>query len=530
MTDQLGSPSTPARKGKGKSRAVESHDALIDSIQDAMESELPHVHSPGIDSVWEGPSAISPPARAHHPTHIHPQNQTQPRLLTQLARSTLPTAGLSRITSGGSPTTKRRSASHSGLPRPGEASSSRNRTTPTVPLSDSVFPDLDPTTGLPIIVSGGLDNKDGAQSLHLQRTITDLLQAGSPKTSPAFSYLPSMPSLPSLPKLPGLSNMSVSLPRVGLPLRSSLDLSRTPSRRSISSTATNEDWSSWATGWWYGNKGKMDQMMDEEDRASTVEEEAEKHRRKYRTPKNPIVFCHGLLGFDYVGPASLPSLQISHWRGIREVLEANGAEVLIGRVPATGSIQERASILEELIAEKYPGREVNLIGHSMGGLDCRYLISQYGSKRFRPVSLTTISTPHRGSPFADYVIDNVIGRERLPNLLSILEAMKLPHSGDGSAFNALGTRAMREFNAEVLNREDVSYYSWGASCEPGLLDTFRWPHSVIMSKEGPNDGLVSVQSAQWGEYRGTLLGVNHLDLCVSYSDARPVLMQAVSGG
>jgi hypothetical protein len=25
-----------------------------------------------------------------------------------------------------------------------------------------------------------------------------------------------------------------------------------------------------------------------------------------RTPKNPLVFCHGLLGFDYIGPASLP--------------------------------------------------------------------------------------------------------------------------------------------------------------------------------------------------------------------------------
>jgi hypothetical protein len=25
-----------------------------------------------------------------------------------------------------------------------------------------------------------------------------------------------------------------------------------------------------------------------------------------RTPKYPLVFCHGLLGFDYIGPASLP--------------------------------------------------------------------------------------------------------------------------------------------------------------------------------------------------------------------------------
>jgi len=104
-------------------------------------------------------------------------------------------------------------------------------------------------------------------------------------------------------------------------------------------------------------------------------------------------------------------LQISHWRGIREVLEANGVEVLMTRVAATGSIADRAARLEELIAEKFPGRDVNLVGHSMGGLDCRYLISQVQPKTFKPITLTTISTPHRGSPFADYLIDNVIGRK-----------------------------------------------------------------------------------------------------------------------
>lgn len=95
------------------------------------------------------------------------------------------------------------------------------------------------------------------------------------------------------------------------------------------------------------------------------------------------------------------------------MLESNGVEVLIARVPATASIADRAATLEQLIGEKYPGREVNLVGHSMGGLDCRYLISQIQPKTFTPVSLTTISTPHRGSPFADYVIDNVIGRESI---------------------------------------------------------------------------------------------------------------------
>lgn len=261
-----------------------------------------------------------------------------------------------------------------------------------------------------------------------------------------------------------------------------------------------------------GHKGRVDALLDESDQAETVEEEEVKHAIKYASPKYPIVFCHGLLGFDYLGPESMPALQISHWRGIREVLEANGCEVMVARVPATSSIQDRAQILNDLIEERYAGRTVNLVAHSMGGLDCRYLISQLQPDKFQVASLTTISTPHRGSPFADYVIDNVIGRDRLPQLLGVLDAMKLPHSGDGSAFVALGTRAMAEFNAEVVDDPHVKYFSWGASYDPGLFDTFRWPHSVILAKEGPNDGMVSVYSAKWGEYRGTLLGVNHLDL------------------
>lgn len=80
-------------------------------------------------------------------------------------------------------------------------------------------------------------------------------------------------------------------------------------------------------------------------------------------PKHPIVFCHGLLGFDSVtiGPSIAP-LEVTHWRGIKEALEAIGAEVLITRVPATSSPFDRAKVLEQRIEEVYPGRAVHLIG------------------------------------------------------------------------------------------------------------------------------------------------------------------------
>ena len=49
------------------------------------------------------------------------------------------------------------------------------------------------------------------------------------------------------------------------------------------------------------------------------------------------------------------------------------------------------------------GRPVHLIGHSLGGLDSRFLISKLGMAD-RVLSLTTIGTPHHGTPLADIVV------------------------------------------------------------------------------------------------------------------------------
>jgi triacylglycerol esterase/lipase EstA (alpha/beta hydrolase family) len=191
------------------------------------------------------------------------------------------------------------------------------------------------------------------------------------------------------------------------------------------------------------------------------------------TPNNPIIFCHGLFGFDTLtlGPSFAP-LSIPHWRGISDVLAAAGADVLVTRVPATSAIPQRAAVLREKIAETYPGRSVHLIGHSMGGLDCRYLAHQLmleangevepednqesvdespgtsvqrgGEYRreggpegaasdasrkkeaaerkrrklppFKVLSVTTVATPHRGSAFADYFL-STLGRRSSPFVL-----------------------------------------------------------------------------------------------------------------
>ena len=142
----------------------------------------------------------------------------------------------------------------------------------------------------------------------------------------------------------------------------------------------------------------------------------------------------------------------------------------------------------------------------MGGLDCRYLTTHLKNRTFRVLSITTVATPHRGSSFAAHFIQTV-GKKRLPSVVSLLDL--LPNGGgDGKAFESLTLDAMRKFNEETPDVEGVKYYSWGAVFEPGLLDAFKWPHSVILEKEGPNDGLVSVASSKW--VCATLLVCVHL--------------------
>lgn len=59
------------------------------------------------------------------------------------------------------------------------------------------------------------------------------------------------------------------------------------------------------------------------------------------------------------------------------------------------------------------------------------------------------------------------------------------------------------------------YFSYGASVEPNIWSVFRLSYKILAEAEGPNDGLVSVASSRWGGdqgYKGTLVGVSHLDL------------------
>jgi triacylglycerol lipase len=84
---------------------------------------------------------------------------------------------------------------------------------------------------------------------------------------------------------------------------------------------------------------------------------------------------------------------------VRRRLETLGHRVYVVRLPPMAGIARRAEAFAEQI-QKIPGDRVNVIAHSMGGLDARYAISRLGLDA-RVASLTTIGTPHRGTPIAD---------------------------------------------------------------------------------------------------------------------------------
>ncbi|KAK7931631.1 triacylglycerol lipase [Apiospora marii] len=227
------------------------------------------------------------------------------------------------------------------------------------------------------------------------------------------------------------------------------------------------------------------------------------------TPKHPIVLAHGLLGFAELKVAGPLFPAVHYWRGISEALTANGIEVFASAVPPSGSIERRAEKLAQGIAEVAKGKSVNIIAHSMGGLDARYMISKLQPKDVDVKSLVTVASPHHGSAFADYVFDE-IGSERLPSVYKFVEGAGF----ETGAFAQLTQKYMREeFNPNTPDDPSVQYFSYGALVEQlPFLSPFRLSHDILDRLEGPNDGLVSVTSSQWGQYKGTLVGVSHLDL------------------
>jgi triacylglycerol lipase len=202
----------------------------------------------------------------------------------------------------------------------------------------------------------------------------------------------------------------------------------------------------------------------------------------------PIVLVHGLLGFDRLG--IWPFTLLEYFRGIPAALRAGGNRVLMASLSPVGCVTARAEQLRQLLDRQSPHEPVHLIGHSLGGLDSRYLISRMGMAH-RVLSLTTVGTPHRGSPFADWTV-RCFARLGVP----VLDFFRVPHG----AFTDLTRARCRRFNDEVPDAPGVRYFSVaGRLCLSWRTPTWWLPSPIVEREEGPNDGVVSLASARWGE-------------------------------
>ncbi len=208
---------------------------------------------------------------------------------------------------------------------------------------------------------------------------------------------------------------------------------------------------------------------------------------------HPVVLAHGILGFERL---ELLGVGQDYFRGIARKLRAEGLRVHAARVPALGSVPARAHALADYLLE-LPYAKVNIIAHSMGGLDARYAISRLGLHT-RVAALITIGTPHRGTPIAD------LGT-RLP--AAVARALIRRAGLRTEALDWLTCAAMERFNEEVPDIDGVIYGSVIARVGPGLLGCnplLRPSHTLLTALAGPSDGLVPVSSQLWGEHLGEI--------------------------
>ena len=220
----------------------------------------------------------------------------------------------------------------------------------------------------------------------------------------------------------------------------------------------------------------------------------------------PIILAHGL-GVTDQGGLYTP------WGRVPDLLRARGAVVYLGGQDAWGSIETGAAQLARTVRRvlrEQGCRRVNIIAHSKGGLEARYLISNMGYGRYI-ASLSMLSTPNRGSRVAEL-------------LLYARPGVALWACGNDAYWSRHGDekpdslRAGEQLTPAYLvrcNRDNpdancVFYQSWGTRIGTVHPDgAMMLTRGLFYPAHGASDGLVTPASARWGLYRGTLDGVSH---------------------
>jgi len=250
----------------------------------------------------------------------------------------------------------------------------------------------------------------------------------------------------------------------------------------------------------------------------------------YTKTKYPIVLEHGLAGFDELFGV------YSYWFGIVDALEDGGATVFTTTVSQLNSTEARGEQLidqVETIVALTGKPKVNLIGHSHGGLDVRYVAA------VRPdlvASASSVATPHKGAALADFLRANVQNGSfteavvaAFANSLGTVIGLLTGHTNPQDAIAALDSltaAGTASFNAQypqgvpptacgqgAASVNGIRYYSWsGTGLLTNALDVSdgALALSSIFYPEA-NDGLVGRCSSHLGSVIRDNYFQNHLD-------------------
>ncbi len=251
----------------------------------------------------------------------------------------------------------------------------------------------------------------------------------------------------------------------------------------------------------------------------------------YTRTKYPIVLAHGMSGFDELFGI------YEYWTGIPSALTKDGAKVYVTEVPQFNSTEARGEALlaqiEEILAVT-GAEKVNLVGHSHGGLDVRYVASVAPEL---VASVTTVGSPHKGAELADFLRDNIseggfteavlgLFANSLGSILSLLSGAWDNEQDAIAALGSLTSEGLAEFNAEhpagvpasacgegAYVVDGIRYYSWtGDRALTNILD----PSDAMLGLtwlvyDERNDGLVGACSSHLGKVIRDDYRLNHLD-------------------
>lgn len=228
-----------------------------------------------------------------------------------------------------------------------------------------------------------------------------------------------------------------------------------------------------------------------------------------RKTRYPIVLVHGIVLKDIAF--------FKAFGRIEKILKRAGYTVYTAKTDGFGTIENNAAQLKthiDKILKAEHADKVNIIAHSKGGLDAIHMIRALDAAN-SVASLTTLCTPHQGSPIATKLLTLP---KWIVKFIAFWVNLAYKIFGDKRPDSLEVCRQLRshEVNEYSENIDGVYCQSYSTTLEKSR-DDFIMGIPLYFSKRAeakPSDGLVSADSAMFGNYKGdcTDSSVSHSEI------------------